>query len=216
MRTRLLTALALLALTVGSTSAQQDARTLLQAVAKNIGADNLNTLQISGTKGWYAFPGASYSPEVDWTRFELTAYTKAIDFNAGYFREQITRGLDPMPGLAAPRAYQSRGRICWTWCSAATSHGCRQGLAGRWSGKDTWTACPSWSCGSRHSSDAARVRQGGPGARSGLDDGDDGTARPAACARVAGRHGQVPGHGNDQRTAGDRARADACGQPDVW
>ena len=114
MRTRLLTALALLALTVGSTSAQQDARTLLQAVAKNIGADNLNTLQISGTKGWYTFPGASYSPEVDWTRFGFTAYTKAIDFNAGYFREQIARRFGSYASLATTRAYPTGN--CWTWC----------------------------------------------------------------------------------------------------
>ena len=90
MKTRLLTASALLALMVQGVRAQ-DARSVLQAVAKNIGADNLTTLQISGTKGWSAAPGASYSPTDDWTRFEVTSYTKQFDFNARFSREQFAR-----------------------------------------------------------------------------------------------------------------------------
>jgi glyoxylase-like metal-dependent hydrolase (beta-lactamase superfamily II) len=89
-KTRLLTASALLVLTVQGVRAQ-DARSVLQAVAKNIGADNLTTLQISGTTGWSAAPGAAYSPSDDWTRFEVTSYTKQFDFNARFSREQYAR-----------------------------------------------------------------------------------------------------------------------------
>jgi len=95
--TRLLLASALLALMVGGAGAQ-DARAVLQAVAKNIGADAVTTLQIAGT-GWNAAPGQSYTPADDWPRFEVTSYTKAIDFNARFAREQITR----RQGAYAPR-----------------------------------------------------------------------------------------------------------------
>lgn len=89
MATRLLVVSALLAVMVGGVGAQ-DARAVLQGVAKNIGADNLMTLQISGT-GWNAAPGQSFSPTDDWPKFEITSYTKAIDFGARFSREQITR-----------------------------------------------------------------------------------------------------------------------------
>ena len=110
MRTRLLTALALLALMVVGTSAQQDARTVLQAVARNIGADNLTTLQISGTKGWSSAPGAAHSPADDWPRFELTGYQKEIDFNARYLRELIVRQWGSYPRLGGGQGVPAQGQ----------------------------------------------------------------------------------------------------------
>lgn len=108
MTTRLLTA-ALLAVMVAGSSAQ-DARAVLQAVATNIGADNnLMTLQISGTSGWSSAPGASYSPADDWPRFELTSYSKQIDFNARFLREQITRQWGPYPQLGGGQGVPAQG-----------------------------------------------------------------------------------------------------------
>ena len=89
MAKRLLCVLALLALMVG-TAAAQDARTVLQAAARNMGADTLKTIQISGT-GWNAAVGQSFSPTEDWPRFEVTSYTKTIDYDARFSREQLTR-----------------------------------------------------------------------------------------------------------------------------
>ncbi len=57
MATRLLALVALLMLMVAPMPAQ-DARTVLQAAAKNIGADTLRTIQISGT-GFSAAVGQS-------------------------------------------------------------------------------------------------------------------------------------------------------------
>jgi glyoxylase-like metal-dependent hydrolase (beta-lactamase superfamily II) len=88
-RTRLLALVAVLALMVGTATAQ-DARTAVQAAAKNIGADTLKTIQISGT-GWNAAVGQSYSPTEDWPKFEVTSFTKTIDFDAKFSREQLTR-----------------------------------------------------------------------------------------------------------------------------
>ena len=109
MRTTSAIALVLLALLAAGTQAQQDARAVLQAVGKNIGADTVTTLQIMGTSGWDAFPGASYSPYDDWTRFELTAYMKQIDFNARYLRERRTRQFGPYPRIGGALGVPEQG-----------------------------------------------------------------------------------------------------------
>jgi glyoxylase-like metal-dependent hydrolase (beta-lactamase superfamily II) len=106
---KLLTASALLALMVQGVHAQ-DARTVLQAVAQNIGADNLTTLQISGTTGWSAAPGASYSPNDDWTRFEVTSYSKQFDFNAHFSREQMARQWGSYSRLGGGQGVPDQGQ----------------------------------------------------------------------------------------------------------
>ena len=120
MARKLLTASTLLAVLAGSVGAQ-DARSVLQAVAKNIGADSLTTLQISGA-GWNAAPGQSYSPVSDWPRFEVTSYTKAIDFGSRFAREQITRRQGthaPQGGGGTPIQGEQRldflvnGNVAW-------------------------------------------------------------------------------------------------------
>ena len=110
-RTRLLALVALLALMVGTTTAQ-DARTAVQAAAKNIGADSLKTIQISGT-GWNAAVGQSYSPTEDWPKFEVTSFTKTIDFDAKFSREQLTRrqGNYPPRAAAERRFRENNSRI---------------------------------------------------------------------------------------------------------
>src|SRR5688572_15011836 len=85
----------LLTLMVGTASAQ-DVKAVLQAAAKNMGADNLKTLQITG-KGWIAGVGQSYSPADDWPRFEVTTYTRTIDYDAKSSREELTRRQGSYP-----------------------------------------------------------------------------------------------------------------------
>jgi hypothetical protein len=98
MAKRLLALFAVLALMVG-TAAAQDARAVLQAAAKNIGADTLKTIQFTGT-GMNAAFGQSYSPDTDWPRFEVTSYTEIIDYENKSAREQIARrqGNNPPQG----------------------------------------------------------------------------------------------------------------------
>lgn len=95
---KLLALFAGLALTVG-TAAAQDARTVLQTVAKNMGTANVRTIQISGT-GWNAAVGQSYSPSDNWPQFEMTSYTRTIDYDARSSREDLTRrqGNNPPRG----------------------------------------------------------------------------------------------------------------------
>ena len=81
--------IAVLAL-AAATPAAQDARGVLQAAAKNMGTDTLRTIEISGT-GMNAAVGQSFAPGTDWPRFEITSYTKTIDYENMAAREQLTR-----------------------------------------------------------------------------------------------------------------------------
>jgi len=85
----------MLALMVG-TAAAQDARSVLQAASTAMGAASLKTVQITGT-GWNAAMGQSFSPEADWPRFEVTKYTRTIDYGARSSSEQITRRQGTYP-----------------------------------------------------------------------------------------------------------------------
>ena len=100
MAKKLCVASVLIALVVAGDSLRaQDARGVLQAAVKAMGADNVRTIQYSGT-GWNAGVGQSFSPQDDWPRFEVTRYTRTIDYNARYSREEVTRrqGNNPPRG----------------------------------------------------------------------------------------------------------------------
>ena len=77
----------------------QDARGVLQAAVKAMGTANVKTIQYSGT-GWNAAVGQSFSPDKDWPRFEVTRYTRTIDYEARTSREELTRrqGNNPPRG----------------------------------------------------------------------------------------------------------------------
>jgi glyoxylase-like metal-dependent hydrolase (beta-lactamase superfamily II) len=108
-KTRLLTVAVLLALTVQGVDAQ-DARNVLQEVGKNIGADTLRSLRIAGSTGYSSAPGATYSPYDDWPRFEITSYSKQIDFNAHFSREQITRQWGPYAAVGGGQGVPDHGQ----------------------------------------------------------------------------------------------------------
>jgi len=81
----------------------QDVRTLLQAVSKNIGADNLTTLEYTGA-GMVAAPGQGYDPiptligiPESWPRFAVTNYTMTIDYTTMSSREAYTRTSPEIP-----------------------------------------------------------------------------------------------------------------------
>jgi glyoxylase-like metal-dependent hydrolase (beta-lactamase superfamily II) len=86
---------AMLLLMVG-TAAAQDARTVLQSASTAMGATTLKTVQITGT-GWNAAMGQSFTPEADWPRFEVTKYTRTIDYDTKSSSEQITRRQGTYP-----------------------------------------------------------------------------------------------------------------------
>src|SRR5712691_13431127 len=77
----------------------QDARGVLRAAGDAMGVANLKTIQYSGT-GWNAAVGQSFSPQEDWPHFEVTRYTRTIDYDAKSSREEFTRrqGNNPPRG----------------------------------------------------------------------------------------------------------------------
>jgi hypothetical protein len=100
---RLSILVALLALSVGTASAQ-DARAVLQASVKAMGGTDLKTIQYSGA-GWFSQIGQTYGLAEDWPKYEVTGYTRLIDYDARWSREDYTRrqgnypllGRTPMP-----------------------------------------------------------------------------------------------------------------------
>src|SRR5438876_3209489 len=92
MRRKVYVAAALLALIVAMRETQraQDARGVLQAAVKAMGTANVKTVQYSGT-GFNSAVGQSFSPAEDWPRFEVTRYTRTIDYDAKFSREELTR-----------------------------------------------------------------------------------------------------------------------------
>lgn len=102
MARRALMLAALVALAVNAGSAQ-DARAVLQASAAAMGANNVKTIQYTAT-GWNALVGQSFNLAEDWPRFEVTSYTRTIDYGANTSREEFTRrrGSYPMRGGGAP------------------------------------------------------------------------------------------------------------------
>ncbi|HEX9725362.1 MAG TPA: MBL fold metallo-hydrolase [Vicinamibacteria bacterium] len=87
MRNRLLASFAMQALMVSSAVAQ-DAQSVLRAAAAAMGATNLKSIQYSGT-GWRGAVGQNYSPDLDWPRFQITSYTRTIDFDARSSKEEM-------------------------------------------------------------------------------------------------------------------------------
>src|SRR5262245_33965337 len=95
MRKRLVVLLAVGAL-MGGTAIAQDAMTVLRAASTAMGTANLKSIRYSGT-GWNAGVGQSFSPEEDWPRFEITAYTRTIDYDARISNEELTRRQGEYP-----------------------------------------------------------------------------------------------------------------------
>jgi glyoxylase-like metal-dependent hydrolase (beta-lactamase superfamily II) len=99
----------------------QDAKAVLQAASTAMGANNVKTIQYSGT-GWNAAVGQSFGPDEDWPRFEMTSYTKIIDYDNRSAREELTRrqgNYPPRGGGGTPLQGDQRqinlvnGNVAW-------------------------------------------------------------------------------------------------------
>jgi len=91
-------ALALAALLVWTASAQ-DAKTVIANVSKAMGADNLKTIQYSGSGADFSL-GQAQNPTSPWPRFANPTYTRTIDFDKEASRVQRvrTQGENPPRG----------------------------------------------------------------------------------------------------------------------
>src|SRR6266851_7272862 len=99
---------AFLGLMVGTTSAQtvKDVRSVLKASLKAMGDNNLKTIRYSAN-GWSSRIGQTYGLAEDWPHYEVAAYTRAIDYDAKWSREDYTRRQGKYPLLGrTPMAEQ--------------------------------------------------------------------------------------------------------------
>src|ERR1700720_2307383 len=93
----------LILLFAGTAPAQTvDARKVLEAATKAMGATNLKTIQYSAN-GWFSQIGQTYGLAEDWPHYEVADYTRVIDYDAKWSREDYTRrqGKYPLAGRNA-------------------------------------------------------------------------------------------------------------------
>jgi hypothetical protein len=62
-------------------AAAQDAKSLLQAADKAIGASAVSSVTYAGS-GTMRYPGQSFGPNDDWPRAPMTSYTATIDYGS--------------------------------------------------------------------------------------------------------------------------------------
>ena len=98
----------LLVLTAG-TAAAQDARTVLQAAARALGAENLRCVTYSGS-GFAGLVGQQYDLRDDWPRVDLMAYSRTINYDAKSSENfpRPIRGRPPATPSAHPGPPRSR------------------------------------------------------------------------------------------------------------
>jgi glyoxylase-like metal-dependent hydrolase (beta-lactamase superfamily II) len=102
-----LSILVVLVLSVGTVFAQEfEPRAALLASLKAMGGENLKTIEISAA-GSSSLIGQQYSVEGNWPQFEVANYTRAIDFDARWSREDYTRRQGNFPAFGrVPMAEQ--------------------------------------------------------------------------------------------------------------
>lgn len=88
--------------------AAQDARAVLQATAAAMGTANLRTVRYDAS-GFGTYFGQSYAADADWPRFEVSNYTRAIDYSSQSSVETYTRRQGNYPARGGgPRPIQGQ------------------------------------------------------------------------------------------------------------
>src|ERR1700719_2933698 len=100
-RAGVLVALFMLVAVTASAQQVKDVRSVLETSLKAMGGDNLKTIQYSGG-GWSSRIGQTYGLNEDWPKYEVANYTRTIDFDAKWSREDYTRRQGKYPLLGRP------------------------------------------------------------------------------------------------------------------
>ncbi len=103
MKRRALIHFALLGVLAGTAAAQavKDVHAVLEASLKAMGGVNLKTIQYSAS-GWSSRIGQTYGLAEDWPHYEVANYTRTIDFDAKWSREDYVRRQGKYPLLGRP------------------------------------------------------------------------------------------------------------------
>jgi hypothetical protein len=91
----------LLVAVTASAQAVKDVRSILATSINVMGGANLKTIQYSGS-GWSSRIGQTYGLAEDWPHYEVTGYTRVIDYDARWSREDYTRRQGRYPLLGRP------------------------------------------------------------------------------------------------------------------
>jgi hypothetical protein len=75
-----------------------DARKALEASEKAMSVTGMKTIQYSAS-GWFSQIGQTYGLAEDWPHYEVTDYTRTIDFDVKWSREDYTRRQGKYPTL---------------------------------------------------------------------------------------------------------------------
>jgi glyoxylase-like metal-dependent hydrolase (beta-lactamase superfamily II) len=107
----LLTPLTLLLLLAPTLAAAQGSRGELERIARAMGATNLKSIEITGSGVDYAV-GQSVVPGAPWPRFNVTDFTRAVDYQASALRDEYVRARaeDPPRGGGVPSRGEQRVR----------------------------------------------------------------------------------------------------------
>jgi glyoxylase-like metal-dependent hydrolase (beta-lactamase superfamily II) len=93
----ILLATTLIALWTAVTTAQEiDAQTALKVAAEKMGIENLQTIEYSGG-GFSSRIGQQYSVNGGWPTYQVINYTRSIDFDTGWSREDYTQQQGDYP-----------------------------------------------------------------------------------------------------------------------
>lgn len=108
MRYKLGTALFVLSALMAGSAAAQDARSLLQAADRAVGASAVNSVQYNAT-GWIRFLGQNFTADQDWNRVDLQSYTQTIDYPGRSAREEYVRVQGNNPRIGGGAGFPIQG-----------------------------------------------------------------------------------------------------------
>jgi hypothetical protein len=84
-----------------------DVHSVLETSLRAMGGTNLKTIEYSAA-GWSSRIGQTYGLAEDWPRYEVAGYTRVIDYDAGFSREEYTRRQGRYPLLGRPPMPEER------------------------------------------------------------------------------------------------------------
>jgi hypothetical protein len=98
----------------------------LQAASEASGADNVKSIEFSGTGRWYQF-GQAPNPDSSWPPFDLKNFTADINYDTVSTRVQITRSQTVEPGRLRPAPVEQKvdqyvsGGTAWNVAAAGNA-----------------------------------------------------------------------------------------------
>ena len=93
--------LVLLAFAAGAGAQEvRDVKAVLDAANRAMGGAGLKTIEYSGA-GWLSRIGQTYGLNEDWPKYEVSGYTRTIDYEARWSREDYTRRQGNYPTLGS-------------------------------------------------------------------------------------------------------------------